>query len=118
MDKIIIEELRVHAIVGILDWERKVPQELMLTVELEADISRAAKSQDIDDAIDYALVAERLDTFIVSSKFKLLETLVEQSADMLLTEFITPWVKIRCVKTQVLKNTKSVGVEVIRTKSD
>ncbi|MFL0804354.1 MAG: dihydroneopterin aldolase [Agarilytica sp.] len=117
MDKIIIEELCIHAIVGILDWERKVPQELVLTVELQTDLSRAAKSQNIDDAIDYALVAARLDDFIVSSKFKLLETLVEQAADMLLTEFVTPWVKIRCVKTQVLKNTKAVGVEVIRTKN-
>ncbi len=116
MDKIIIEDLRVHAIVGILDWERKVPQELVLTVELETDLTLAAKSENIEDTVNYALVAERLDALIVSSKFKLLETLVERSADMLLEEFVSSWVKIRCIKPQVLRNTKAVGVEIVRTK--
>ncbi len=116
MDKIIIEDLRIHAIVGILDWERKVPQELVLTVELETDLARAANSENIEDAINYALVVERLDALIVSSKFRLLETLVERSAEMLLAEFATSWVKIRCVKPQVLNNTKAVGVEIVRTK--
>lgn len=114
MDKIFIQDLSVYAIVGIYDWERQVPQQLLLSIELACDISKAAETQDLEDSVNYAAVAERLEGFIVESQFLLLETLAEQSVAMIMKEFSTPWVKFRCQKTQVMKNAKAVGVEIVR----
>lgn len=114
MDKIFIQELCVYAIVGIFDWERQVPQELILNVELACDISKAAVSQNLDDSVNYAAVAECLENHIVESQFLLLETLVESSVALIMQEFATPWVRLRCEKTQVMKNAKAVGVEITR----
>ncbi len=53
MKKISIVDLEVFYRVGVPDAERAQPQRLLLTIEMEADFSAAAKSDSITDTIDY-----------------------------------------------------------------
>lgn len=115
MDKILLHDLEVEAIVGILEWERVVPQRLLLSIELASDITEAAKSENIEDALNYAEVALAVEALIVEKKFRLLERLVEEVAALLLANFPTTWVKVRCQKPQVIKNCRAVGIEIERS---
>lgn len=114
MDTIFIADLKINAIVGIYDWERTVPQEIIISVDMAWDASVPAKSGDINDALDYGAVSHRIREFIIASKFYLLETLAEKTVELIMQEFATPWVCFSCAKTQALKDVAGVGVKVER----
>jgi len=98
MDIIYIHELQVETVIGIYDWERNVKQVVSLDLEMAADIEKAAKTDHIDDTLNYKAVAKRLIAFIEASEFELLETLAEKTALIVLTEFEVPWLKLRLSK--------------------
>lgn len=57
-DQILIRGLRVQGVIGVYDFEQKAPRELVLNLALHLDLSAAAVSDDLDETIDYALVAD------------------------------------------------------------
>ncbi|WP_086930914.1 dihydroneopterin aldolase [Agarilytica rhodophyticola] len=114
MDTVFIENLAVNAVVGIFDWERAVPQQIIINIEMASDVSKAAQSENINDALDYSLVARRTSEFIVSSQFLLLETLAEKTTSLIMAEFNVPWLRFSCTKTQAMRNVSGVGVRIER----
>jgi FolB domain-containing protein len=69
MDIVFIHDLQIETVIGIYDWERKIRQTISLDIEMATDISKAAKSDDIEDALSYKTVAKRLIEFIEQSEF-------------------------------------------------
>ena len=118
MDKIFLSALSVECIVGIWDWERRVKQTVILDLEMAADIRRAAASDRIEDTIDYKKVAKRLLAFVGESQFNLVETLAEQIARVVVTEFGVSWVKVRLNKQGAIRGARDVGIEIERRAAD
>jgi FolB domain-containing protein len=87
MSKISIVDLEVFYRVGVPDEERAKPQRLLLTVEMDYDFSKAAKSDGIAGTIDYFAVSQRLLKFGDGHSWKLIEKLAADIADMILSEF-------------------------------
>ena len=114
MDTIFIKDLRIDTVVGIYDWERKIRQTVILDIEMATDIRAAAKSDDIEDTLNYKAVAKRLVEFVQASEFQLVETLVEACAQIIRDEFAVPWVRIRLNKTGALRGARDVGVIIER----
>lgn len=79
-----------------------------------ADIRRAARSDDIDDTLSYKSVAKRLQKFVADSEFKLVETLAEKIAAIVLTEFDVPWVVVRVNKPGAIRGARDVGIKIRR----
>lgn len=82
-----VKDLRVNTIIGIYDHELKKAQPLYFDIDMQADISVAAKSDAIEDALDYASVAERVQQFVRSNSNKLLEGLICELSAALLAEY-------------------------------
>ncbi len=118
MDKIFLGALTVECIVGIWDWERRVKQTVVIDLEMAADIRRAAASDRIEDTIDYKRVAKRLLAFVGESQFQLVETLAEQIARVVVTEFGVSWVKVRLNKQGAIRGARDVGIEIERRAAD
>lgn len=118
MDKIFLSQLSVECIVGIWDWERRVKQTVIIDVELAADIRKAAATDHIEDTIDYKRVAKRLLSFVGESQFQLVETLTEQIARVIVTEFGVSWVKVRLNKRGAIRGARDVGIEIERRAED
>lgn len=116
MDSVFIRELTVDTVIGIYDWERTVRQTISLDLEMAFDMRPAAHSENVDDALDYAAVAQRLTAFISGSEFLLVETLAEQCADIVITEFSVPWLRLRLCKPGAVVNARDVGVIIERGK--
>lgn len=87
MATISLKALQIDTIIGIYDHELNKPQPLLFDVELEADISKAADSDDIHDALDYHAVAKHIESLVEKSDKKLLEGLLVSIADDLLETF-------------------------------
>jgi dihydroneopterin aldolase len=114
MDTVYIRGLRAEAVIGVYDWERDIRQTLVLDLELASDNPRAAATDRIDDAVDYAAISSRVIAFVESSEFQLIETLAERVAGMVMTEFGVPWLRLRLDKPGAVAEADSVGVEIER----
>ena len=118
MDKIFLSALNVECIVGIWDWERRVKQNVIIDVELAADIRRAAATDHIDNTVDYKKLSKRLQSFVGESQFQLVETLTERIAELIVTEFQVPWVRVRVNKQGAIRGARDVGIEIERSAAD
>ena len=114
MDIIFLHDLRIDCVIGIWDWERKIRQTVIIDLDMAADIRRAAKSDRIDDTLNYKAVAKRLQTFVGESQFQLIETLAEKIAEIVLAEFAVPWVRVRVNKRGAVRGAIDVGVVIER----
>ena len=59
-DYVSIRDLSVPAVIGVHDWEREVEQTLLFSVDMAADVRRAAATDDLADALDYSAVARTI----------------------------------------------------------
>ena len=116
MAKISIVDLEVFYHVGVPDAERAQPQRLLLTVELEADIADAAKSDGIADTIDYFSVTRRLLQFGEGREWKLIEKLAADIADMVLAEFNPQAVSVE-VKKFIIPQAHHVSVTLTKVRN-
>ena len=114
MDSIKIRGLKTEGIVGVHAWERKIPRTLVIDLELSADAARAAKSDALKDALDYAAVAQAVSEFVGASKFQLIETLAEKLADKLRAQFGAAWVKLEVHKPGAVASAQDVSVAIER----
>jgi dihydroneopterin aldolase len=74
-------------------------------------------SDRVADTIDYEQVALRIKALAGTGHFRLVETLAERIARLLLDEFGAPWVKVNAAKIGILPNAKFVGVSIERHSS-
>lgn len=118
MDKIFLRQLEVQAIIGIWDWEREIRQKVSIDLEMATDIRKAAASDSIDDTLNYKNVAKRLIAFVSDSRFQLVETLSERIAEIVVTEFAVPWVKVTVNKPGAIRGSKDVGIIIERRSED
>src|SRR3569623_1792816 len=98
MDIIYIHDLRIDTVIGVFDWERRVPQTVILDLDMATDIRRAAATDALSDTLNYKAVAKRLLEFVGQSEFQLVETLAERVAELVLSEFPVPWLRLRVNK--------------------
>jgi 7,8-dihydroneopterin aldolase/epimerase/oxygenase len=116
-DMIFLRDLRVDTVVGIWDWERKIRQTVSIDLEMACDIRRAAATDDIDDTLNYKAVAKRVQQFVGDSSFRLVETMAEKVAALILDEFAVPWVQVRINKPGAIRGARDVGVVIHRSRS-
>jgi dihydroneopterin aldolase len=114
MDIVFINDLRIETIIGIYAWERKVKQTISLDLQMGADIRRAAATDAIDDTLNYKAVAKRLIAFVGASEYQLVETLAEKIAEIVLSEFAVPWLKLTVHKPGAVRGSRDVGVIIER----
>jgi len=114
MDIVFISDLDIDTVIGIFDWEREIRQTVRLNIEMNADIARAAKTDHIDDTLDYKAVAKRMISFVQASEFGLVETLAERCAEIILDEFPVQWLRLRLDKPGAVRGSRSVGVIIER----
>ena len=116
MDTVKIRGLKVEAIVGVHDWERKLPRPVVIDLELSTDVAHAARSDALKDALDYAAVAKVAAAFVGASRFQLVETLAERLAEKLRAEFGVAWVRLEVHKPGAVPGAQDVSVAIERGK--
>ena len=116
MDKIFIDDFRLDILIGIYEWERRVPQTVQFNLEIAIPPKEGPRTDRIGETIDYAKVVKRIEESLRTQHFLLLERLSEHVAQLILTEFGAPWVKVSVNKIGALRNVKRLGVTIERGK--
>ncbi len=114
MDKVFIEQLSVITTIGVYDWEQEIKQKLVLDIEMAHDNRPAGKSDDVKDALDYSQVSQAVIEHIEGGRFLLVERVAEEIAELIMTKFSVPWIKIRLTKPGAVAQASGVGVVIER----
>lgn len=102
MDRVLIEQLEVDAIIGVYDWERLATQPLSIDLWLETDFTAAFASDALTDALNYAEIAETVTRYCADSRFQLLEALAGGILALLLDNYPTDRVGVRIRKPKAI----------------
>lgn len=114
MDTIFLHDLKVETVIGIWGWERQIRQTVVINLEMAADIRRAARSDNVEDTLNYKAVSKRVQQFVADSEFNLVETLAERIAGIVVDEFNVPWVRVQVSKPGAIRGSRDVGVRIER----
>ena len=114
MDIIFLHGLKVECVIGIWEWERRISQTLIFDLDIGFDIKQAAKSGLIEDTLSYRELAKRVNIYAEQTKARLVETLAEGVAEIVLEEFGALWIKVRVNKRNAVTNATDVGVVIER----
>jgi dihydroneopterin aldolase len=117
-DRIFLRGLTAECIIGFIDWERRVKQTVVVDLEIPVDCRHAALTDAVADTVDYKKVAKRVLAFIEASEFKLVETLAQRLALLLLEEFPLEWIRLSINKPGAIRNSRDVGVSIERSRAD
>lgn len=115
MGKIAIVDLEVNYSIGVTDQERAKPQKLLLTIELSFDFTAAAMTDRVEKTINYQRVADDLLQFGQGRSWRLLEKLVSNIADRILTEYEPDSVYVEAKKF-VIPEARHVSASLVRAR--
>jgi dihydroneopterin aldolase len=117
MGKIIIEEMEFYAFHGHYREEQIVGNRFLVDLELETDLSAAADSDKLDDAVNYQQAYQIIKTEMRRKKSNLLENIGKRILDALyeqMSGFKTATLKIRKMHPPLGGPVKSVGITMSR----
>lgn len=117
-DRIHIKDLLLRGIVGINPDEREKRQDILINLTLKADMQPAGLSDRIEDAVNYKTITKRVIRMVEHSRFFLVERLVDEVALICLADPRVEAVRATVEKPGALRFSRSVGVEITRTRAD
>jgi dihydroneopterin aldolase len=114
VDIIFLHEYKLALVIGVYEWERRLPQTVQLDIEIGLPSSRAGETDRVEDTIDYGKVIEAIDASVQQHHFDILEALAEHIAHLIRTDFKAPWVRLSITKLGMLRHIKRVGLIIER----
>ena len=115
-DCIHIRDLKFRCIVGINEDERIEKQDVVANITLWADLTKACRTDNIDDTVDYKSLKKKILNMAENSDFMLVEALSQAMADLCLEYDMVEQVKVCVEKPTALRFARTVGVEIVRTR--
>lgn len=116
MDQIIIKDLRAHGIIGVNEWERTQPQDMLINVLLFTDLRNAAEFDDLNLSISYSEIARKLLAHAETARRFTLEALAADLANICLADPKIMKVRLRVEKPGAISRAASAGVEIERSR--
>ena len=113
-----ITNLRLRAIIGTNQWERNAPQDVTVNVEFEFDGSKPARTDDLNDVIDYKALTKRISNFVEGSQFFLLEKLSASILELVMQEPRVQRASVTVDKPGALRFADSVSVTCRATRGE
>lgn len=111
--------MQVAAYCGVLPEERDRTQPLEIDVDLEADLVRAGRTDDLHDTIDYGAVCDTIEALCIAGAPQLLEHLAASIAEALLAtsaaDAVT--VSVRKLRPPVSQLLTTSGVRITRRRA-
>ena len=112
-DTLSIQDLSADCRIGVFDWEQAQPQTIWIDLALAIDAAKAAERDDVVATVDYGRLVTSVRSLVQGKPYRLLETMAEEIATLILREFPTAQVRVR-VKKRALPGVEHAEVEIVR----
>ena len=116
-DKIILKGMRFFGFHGVHNVERKTGQYFLVNLECITNLQKAGISDKLEDTINYSDIYQKVRKITEGTPRNLLETVAEEIADVLISDYPIIKVTIKISKPDlVLKggHIDSAGIEIVR----
>ena len=114
--KVIIRDLILSILVGIHHFEKKKRQRVKFNIEILTDPYVTPNSKDLNSILNYEEVVIKIEKLTNSTHHELLEDLAENILNILFKNKLVKKISLKLEKLDILKKTKSVGIEVTKTR--
>ena len=118
MDKVIIKNLLARGIIGVNDWERKRPQDILINIIIVTDTRRAGETDNINDCVNYSTMSKKMLAHAESANRLTVEALANDLAKICLQDKGVQKVIVRVEKPGAVRFAESVGVEIERSRDE
>ena len=115
---VFIKDFIIEEIIGIHKHEKIKKQKIKFNIVLDVNQSFVPDEKDINSIVDYEKITNKLENLTKNKKYNFLESLVEDSFKEIFEDERINSVTIKIEKPEAIKNAKSVGVEVFKTRKD
>ena len=115
---VFIKDFIIEEIIGFYKHEKEKKQKIIFNIVLDIDQSSLPDEKDIKSIVDYEKITNKLENLTKSKKYNFLESLAEDSFKEIFDDKRINSVTIKIEKPEAIKNAKSVGVEVFKTRKD
>ena len=112
MDKIFLRDLKLKTRIGIFEWEKQIDQIININIEVGTDIKKAASTDDVSFSLDYKSLSIKVKEYVQKNNHQLIETLIENIAEILLKDFNIEYVTISISKPGAIRDSQDVGIEI------
>lgn len=118
MDRVIVKDLLARGIIGVNDWEREKPQDILINIVAFTDTRPAASSDDLNATVNYRTLAHKVREHAESAARLTVEALANDLAALCLEEPAVAGVMVRVEKPRAVRFAASVGVEIERYRDE
>ena len=112
--KVVISDLTLLMLVGIYDFEKIKKQEVKFNIIAEVNPLFFPIKNDVNSVVNYETMIKIVTKLAKSKHYELLETLAEDIFSEMFKNINILKIKIKLEKTQIIKNTSSVGIEITK----
>ena len=114
--KVIIKDLTLSIFVGIHSFEKKKKQRVKFNIEILTDPDVSPNRKDLNSILNYEEIVMQIEKLTNLKHHKLLEDLAENIFDIIFKNKLVKKIDLKLEKIDILKKTKSVGIEVSKNK--
>ena len=115
---VFIKDFIVQEIIGIHEHEKTKKQKIKFNIVVNVNQNTVPDEKDIKSIVDYEKITNKLENLVKNKKYNFLESLAEDSFKEIFEDKRINSVKIKIEKPDAIKNADSVGVEVLKNRSD
>ena len=115
---VLIKNFIINEIIGIHKHEKINKQKIIFNIFIDVNQNTLPKDSDLTSIVDYEKITNKLENLVKNKNYNFLESLAEDSFHRIFEDKRINSVKIKIEKPDAIKNAKSVGVEVFKTRKD
>ena len=114
--KVIIKDLILSIFVGIHNFEKKKKQRVKFNIEILTDPYVSPNRKNLNSILNYEEVVMKIEKLTDFKHHDLLEDLAENIFNIIFENKLVKKINLKLEKLDILKKTKSVGIEVSKAK--
>ena len=115
--KILINELILDLKLGYYNFEKEKPQKVKFSLEIDYEDKKPTSDRDIKSIVNYGQVVKLIRKLTKSKHYNFLETLAEDTFDVLFKDKRIGKIMLKIEKLEILKDCSSVGIQITKKRS-
>ena len=115
--KILINELILDLKLGYYDLEKEKTQKVKFSLEIDYEDKKPTNDKDIKSIVNYGQVVRLIRKLTKNKHYNFLETLAEDTFDVLFKDKRIAKIMLKIEKLEILKDCSSVGIQITKKRS-
>jgi dihydroneopterin aldolase len=115
---VLIKDFYINEIIGIHKREKINKQKIIFNIVIDVNQNTLPNENNLSSIVDYEKITKKLENLAKNKNYNFLESLAEDSFKEIFKDKRINSIKIKIEKPDAIKNAKSVGVEVFKSRND